>query len=243
MTSDPRVSVAGTKADLDRAAAEMVADAVAATDGRFSMALSGGSTPRGLYQLLASDAYRDRIDWAKVMVFFADERCVSPDDPESNYGMVREALLSRVSIPAGNVHRMSGEACSAPNAAQEYEWQLTAACPFGEACEVPELDLILLGIGDDGHTASLFPDTEALGVMDRWVAANPVPQLSTARLTLTYPVLAAARRLVFLVAGASKSDIVRRVLADDPALPAARALRLNPNATLLLDSEAASGLV
>ena len=185
--------------------------------GRFAVALAGGSTPQATYERLARD-YADRLDWGRVHVFFGDERTVPPDHEDSNYRMARETLLSRVAV--GSVHRMRGELPPA-EAAESYEEELREF--FGESDEPPSLDLILLGIGEDGHTASLFPETSALDVTDRWVVANPVLKLETTRLTLTIPVLNAARAVNFLVAGEGKAGALKEILegdADPRAYPA-----------------------
>jgi 6-phosphogluconolactonase len=186
--------------------------------GAFSVALSGGTTPRRVYELLASDEYGGRVDWQKVHVFFGDERTVPPDHAESNYRMAREALLSRVNIPAENVHRIEGLGDAAANAS-DYESVMRGF--FGDA-EWPRFDLIFLGMGDDGHTASLFPRTSALEEARAWVAANWVEKLGAWRITLTAPAINAARRVVFLVTGASKAGRLAEVLNgahDPPRLP------------------------
>ncbi len=177
--------------------------------GSFAVALAGGSTPKATYEILASD-YADRLDWGRVHVFFGDERTVPPDHEDSNYRMAREALLSRV--PVGSVHRMRGELPPA-EAAAAYEEDLREF--FGASEDPPSFDLILLGIGEDGHTASLFPQTSALEVHDRWVVANPVLKLETTRLTLTVPVINAARTVNFLVAGGGKANALREILQGD----------------------------
>ncbi len=184
--------------------------------GRFAVALAGGSTPKATYEALARD-YADRLDWSKVHAFFGDERTVTPDHEDSNYRMAREALLDHV--PVGSIHRMRGE-LPPEEAAAEYEEELRGF--FGPE-GVPRFDLILCGLGEDGHTLSLFPETSALDVTDRWVVANPVLKLETTRLTLTVPVANAARAITFLVAGEGKAGAVREVLecdADPRAYPA-----------------------
>lgn len=178
--------------------------------GRFVVALAGGSTPEATYEMLATEEYADRLDWSKVHVFFGDERSVPPDDEDSNYRMANEALLSHVSV--GSVHRMKGE-LHPDEAAAEYEEELREF--FGTPGRPPEFDLIQLGIGDDGHTASLFPNTPALDVTDCWVAQNPVPKLETVRITLTLPVLNAAKAISFLIAGEGKAEALREVLEGD----------------------------
>ena len=175
--------------------------------GRFAVVLAGGSTPRAMYGILARD-YSDSIDWNKVHVFFGDERTVSPDHEDSNYRMAREALLDHVTV--GSVHRIK---CELPpdEAAAAYEEELREF--FGE--ELPRFDLILLGIGSDGHTASLFPETPALEIRDRRVVANPVPKLDTTRVTLTVLVINAARTVTFLVAGEDKAEALKEILEGD----------------------------
>ena len=186
------------------------AQAAIAERGRFSVALAGGSTPEATYEILARD-YADGLDWSKVHVFFGDERTVPPDHEDSNYRMAQLTLLSRV--PVGSVHRMRGE-LPPTEAAAAYEEELREF--FGASSdEPPSLDLILLGIGEDGHTASLFPETSALEVHDRWVVANPVLKLQTTRLTLTVPVINAARAVNFLVAGEGKAKALKQILEGD----------------------------
>jgi 6-phosphogluconolactonase len=179
--------------------------------GAFSVALSGGTTPRRVYELLASDEYRDRVPWAGVHVFFGDERTVPPDHAESNYRMASEALLSRVEVPAENVHRIEGVGDAAANAS-DYESVMRGF--FGDA-EWPRFDLVFLGMGDDGHTASLFPQTSALAETRAWVAANWVEKFGAWRITLTANAINAARRVVFLVTGSSKAERLREVLKGE----------------------------
>lgn len=183
--------------------------------GRFMVALSGGSTPRAVFEKLAE--YHQRVgdtlfDWRKVHVFWGDERPVGPDHPESNYRMARETLLDKVALPAENIHRMRGESADLDVSAREYQEDI--ARTFGVASDgpPPQFDLIFLGMGPDGHTASLFPHTSALAERQRWVVANDVPQLKTRRLTLTLPVLNRARQIVFLVTGADKAERLADVL-------------------------------
>ena len=207
-----------TPEELAKAAARdfaTLAEEAISERGRFAVALAGGSTPRSNYEALARD-YAGRIDWDSVHVFFGDERSVGPDHEASNYRMAREALLDHV--PVGGVHRMRGE-LPPGEAAAAYEEELRGF--FGEGS--PRFDLILCGLGEDGHTLSLFPETSALDVTDRWVVANPVLKLETTRLTLTTPVLNASRTVTFLVAGEGKAGALREVLegdADPRAYPA-----------------------
>lgn len=188
-----------------------------ARHGRFFVALSGGSTPRGLYQLLASPAYHQQVDWARAYVFWGDERCVPPTDAESNYRMARESLLFHVPVPHEHVYRMPGDNPDPVAAAAIYEQALRRGFALGPG-ERPRFDLILLGMGPDGHTASLFPHTAALHVTDRWVVANAVEKLHATRLTLTLPVLNSAARVMFLVAGTDKADALAAVL-EGPRRP------------------------
>jgi 6-phosphogluconolactonase len=216
----PSVRVYADLASLSAGAADVcveAARAAIAAHGRFSVALSGGSTPRSLYQLLAAPPYREQVDWAHTVVCWGDERCVPPDHSESNYRMAREALLFHVPVPASQVFRMPGEAADPDTGAAQYEQALRRAFALGPA-ELPRFDLILLGLGPDGHTASLFPHTPALHVSDRLVVANPVEKLNTTRLTLTAPVLNNAARVVFLVAGADKAAPLAAVL-EGPRRP------------------------
>jgi 6-phosphogluconolactonase len=181
------------------------------TRGAFSVALSGGSTPRRVYELLAADDYRSQVTWPSVHVFFGDERTVPPDHPDSNFRMANEALLSHVDLPAENVHRMNGVGDAAANASR-YESELRAF--FGDAAW-PRFDLVMLGMGDDGHTASLFPGSAALAEERAWVVANWVEKFQTWRITLTAPAINAARRVLFLVTGAAKADRLREVIAGE----------------------------
>ena len=175
---------------------------------RFSVALAGGSTPRRVYQLLAEQELSTRLDWRQVHIFFGDERCVPPDDVRSNYRMASEAFLSRVPMPAGNVRRMRGEG-DPDESARLYEETLRR---FFSDAAWPRFDLVLLGMGEDGHTASLFPHTPALAERRAWVVANAGESLETARLTLTLPAINHAAHLLFIVSGAAKSMRLKEVL-------------------------------
>ncbi|MBV9867577.1 MAG: 6-phosphogluconolactonase [Abitibacteriaceae bacterium] len=177
-----------------------------AARNRFSVALAGGSTPRALYQLLASAQWQGHIDWSKTHIFFGDERAVPPDDEQSNYRMARESLLAHIPIAPAHIHRLHGEEANLEAAAQDYERQL-------RELQAP-LDLVLLGMGDDGHTSSLFPHTPALQEQERWCVATDVAphEPHVRRLTLTYPVLNAAHNIFIIVTGASKAERLRDVL-------------------------------
>jgi 6-phosphogluconolactonase len=204
-------------ASLAEAAARHVVEqsqAAIAARGRFSIALSGGSTPRDLHLRLASSPLVDQVDWSRVHVFFGDERCVPPDDERSNYRMALETLLSKVPIPPEQIHRIRGE-LPPEVAAEDYERELREF--FGD--EPPSLDLILLGMGDNGHTASLFPGLTAVHEQQRWVVAEYVAEVGMWRVTLTPVLLNLAREILFLVAGAAKAAMLRRVL-QGPYTPA-----------------------
>lgn len=225
------------------AAEEVSAAALAAVAqrDRFVMALSGGHTPRGLYTLLAGDAaFRAAIPWDRTHVFWGDERHVPPDHPDSNYRMAREALLDRVPLPGANVHRVRAEDGDAGRAAARYERELRGF--FGlEGAQRPQFDFVLLGLGPDGHTASLFPGTSALEETTRLVVATHVPALGTDRITLTLPVLNHAACVTFLVVGADKAPVVHAVLEGKPRDVLLPAQRVRPAGRLLwlLDSAAA----
>jgi 6-phosphogluconolactonase len=182
------------------------------TRGRFSIALSGGSTPRVLYGLLGSEPYRDQIDWSKVDIFWSDERCVPPDSADSNYHMAREVLLSRVPLSPQQVHRMPADQPDHDAAAQAYTHEMRQS--FGTD-GIPRFDLIQLGMGPEGHTASLFPHQASLHEQQRLVMYVNVPKPPPPRLTFTPPILNAARHVLFLVTGAEKADAVRAVLEGD----------------------------
>jgi 6-phosphogluconolactonase len=218
-----------------------------AARGRFTLVLAGGSTPALLYHLLAAPECIARVDWPRVEVYFGDERCVPPDHEWSNYAMARRTLLDRVPIPPQNIYRMPGE-LSSGEAAAAYAATIEAAFA-GEERAAPRFELILLGMGDDGHTASLFPGMPVLQKRDAWVAGTPVPEYvrpQVARVTLTLPVLNAAREVFFLVTGQAKAEPVRRVLRDaqhdsvSAALPAAQVRPRDGELIWLLDEPAAS---
>jgi len=184
------------------------------TRGRFAVALAGGSTPKAAYTLLASHEYTARVDWSRVHVFWGDERCVPPDHPDSNYRMAREAMLDHVSLPQENIHRMRGE-LGPGQAASKYEDVLRAffSPPSRDRkAPTPGFDLILLGMGDDGHTASLFPGTAAIHEETRWVVAHYVEKLEAWRITLTPVVINTATNVTFVVSGSGKAERLRQVL-------------------------------
>jgi 6-phosphogluconolactonase len=243
MPQSPEVRILNTPADLFQAAAAEFAALVSLAvqnSGRFSVALSGGSTPKNLYSLLGSGSVPN-IPWEKIFFFFGDERCVPLDHPDSNYRMARETgLFSKVAD--GHVFRVHTEEKDADDAALDYEHTLKKF--FGLLPgEFPRFDLVLLGLGPDGHTASLFPGTAALGEKNRLVVANWVEKFQTYRITFTLPVLNRAACVMFLASGADKSNIVREVLENENAnLPSQRVRPENGRLLWLLDRGASSGL-
>jgi 6-phosphogluconolactonase len=208
--------------------------------GRFSVALSGGSTPKQVYAGLAEQKVQDQLLWENIDIFFGDERHVLPTDSESNFRMVQEALFSKITIPEKNIYRVQTE-CDAESAADAYEESLRAY--FGGTW--PRFDLVLLGMGTDGHTASLFPHTRALTEERRWFVANPAPSQSTMRLTLTKNAINAARQIVVLVSGKSKAQMLKEVF-HGPYIPEEKPIQLiSPDdgyLLWLLDKDAASQL-
>jgi 6-phosphogluconolactonase len=244
MTASREIRVVNTAADLFQFAATEFAKAAGeavAARGRFSVALSGGSTPKNLYSLLAGGT-TPPISWDKVFFFWGDERHVPPTDPDSNYRMTNEALLSKISARPENVFRIPAEEKDAGAAASAYEQTLRnffRLQPGG----LPRFDLILLGIGTEGHTASLFPGTSALEESHRLVAANWVEKLHTHRITFTLPVLNNAACVMFLVSGAGKAEIVQRILeGSGEELPAQRVHPSDGRLVWVVDGAAAAGL-
>src|SRR6266849_2249301 len=243
----PGVSVYPNPAEVARAAARLFVDYAwqsIAKDGQFFVALSGGSTPQLLFAFLASDEFRGQVDWAKVHVFWSDERAVPPTHPNSNYGMARRELLVRVPIPQGNVHRMEAETPSIGRAAHEYEEVLRKHLELDDR-GFPRFHLIFLGMGPDGHTASLFPGTRVTRQTSRWVSTPMVVKLNARRMTLTLPVLDAALRVVFLVVGVEKAETLRAVLEGkaDPPYPAQQVQPRDNGLKLFLVDEAAAALL
>jgi 6-phosphogluconolactonase len=207
--------------------------------GRFSIALSGGHTPKPVYQALAEPENSSRIDWNRTAVFWGDERCVPPDDEQSNYRMAKQTLLDHVPIPADNTFRMEGE-LPPTEAASRYRQRLETYF----SGHIPALDLAILGLGPDGHTASLFPGSEGLSEEEQPVIANYAPSQQAWRITLTYPVLLAARQVMLLVVGEEKAGVLAEILQqpEEASYPAARIVREHPAVTWMLDSEAAKNL-
>jgi len=235
--SEARLEMLADPEALSRRVADWLLEMATTKDGAFAIALSGGSTPRRLYQLLAESPYCDKFPWSRTHWFWGDERFVSHDDALSNYRMVREALLSRAPIPTMNIHPIPTEGTTPDDAACAYERELK----FFYGAERldparPLFDVTLLGLGPEGHTASLFPDTAVLAERDRWVAAV-VGVKAEARITLTYPALESSRNAAFLVAGEAKRATLDRLRRGDDSLPAAR---VHPTGTLWIFGDAAA---
>ncbi len=227
---------------LNQAAADLFlssAREAIARQGAFHVALAGGSTPQALYELLARPEYVEVIPWKNIHIYFGDERSVSPDDDESNYRMACDALLSHVPIPESQIHRIEAECSDVHHAAVAYAELLRNGLPSGEHGQI-EFDLILLGIGPDGHTASLFPKTDILHETEALVGAVYVKEKQTWRVSLTFPVLNQARQLLFLVAGHGKAEIIGEVLGDttNKAVYPVQQIK-NPRQLWLIDQAAA----
>ena len=226
------IQIFDSSEELARAAAE-----VFVTRCGKAVALSGGSTPRAMYEVLAQ-SFRDRVAWSGIHFFWSDDRHVPPDDPESNYRLAHEALLSHVPVPPNNIHRIRSENPSAADAASEYEQTLIEVT----GSDLPRLDLIFLGLGGDGHTASIFPGSEVLHETKRLVAAPWVEKLNAYRITMTLPLLNNAALIVFLVSGSEKAEIVREVLEGEEKYPAQAVKPVNGELLWMLDKDAAAKL-
>ncbi len=244
MPTTRTIKILATPADLFRAAADeftrLGRNAIAARN-RFTVALSGGSTPKSLYSLLA--AKYAGFDWSRTFLFFGDERHVPPGDSDSNYRMVNESLLSKIDIPAANVSRVKAENPDAAAAAAEYETQMQRFFALSPG-EFPRFDLILLGLGPDGHTASLFPGSEGLKEQSKLVIANWVEKFKTYRISFTFPVLNNAAEVMFLASGADKADMVHQVLEgkNTPPYPSQQVGPFNGRLLWMLDEAAAKML-
>ena len=227
------VEIVADAQELGRVAAEVFVraahDAVA-QKGVFSVALAGGSTPKSLYTLLESDEehYRTQLPWNRMHFFWGDERHLPPDHFESNYRMAYEAMLAKVPVPAGNVHRIKSEIEDASRAAHDYEQTLREFFSLAEG-EMPRFDLVLLGMGPDGHVASIFPGSDVINEESRLVVAPFVRQLNCYRITLTLPVLNHAAFVVFMVSGANKAGALRAVLENDNKRDPLPAKLISPN--------------
>ena len=241
---EPNVFVFETPEQLAVAAAERFIEIATKLDGeldRISVALAGGKTPKRVYELLATEAFKSRVRWSQVHLFFGDERAVPPTHPDSNYRMVYETLISKVPIPSGNVHRMIGEGDAKENA-HDYENHLRS---FFAEPPWPRFDLVLLGMGDDGHTASLFPHSNALAEESRWVVMTTNPETGQQRITLTLPVLNHAAQVTFLVTGKEKAQRLAEALRPRTELKLLPVQAIAPVAGKLewfVDAAAASGL-
>ncbi len=242
MPMQPEIRVLRTATDLfEAAAAEFAAQASAAVraSGRFTVALSGGSTPKTLYSLLAT---KPGIPWDKICIFWGDERHVPPDQPESNYRMANEALLSKVPVLPQSIFRIHAEEKDAASAALQYEQTLKDFFHLSPG-QFPRFDLIFLGVGPDGHTASLFPGTAALNETKRLVVSNWVPKFNTDRITFTFPVLNAAACVIFLLSGADKAATLQEVLENKSAdLPSQKVRPTNGKLIWMVDEPAARTL-
>lgn len=239
----PQIIIAENHQEFIRQGAEVILEIgqnALAKRGRFLMVLSGGSTPKPIYQKLASPEYASALDWSKGHIFWSDERAVPPDHPDSNYRMAKETLLDALNIPIANIHRVEAES-DPDQAVAAYENELQAFFPD----QTNSFDLVLLGVGDDGHTASLFPGTTALEETEKWVAANFVEKLDSWRITLTYPAINSAANVLFLVSGESKAAALNSVLQlDDPGkqFPARLVRPAGGNLIWMLDPAAAGML-
>lgn len=234
------IKIVPDSATLTRVAAQefqRLAETAVQERGKFSVALSGGNTPRAVYSILASE-HKD-LPWDRIHIFFGDERHVPPDHPDSNFRMASESLLSKVPIPEKNIHRVQAE-LDAEAAAAEYEQQLSSFFQLKDH-EWPRFDLIFLGIGEDGHTASLFPGSKALSEASRRVVANWVEKFKTFRITFTFPVLNHAAEVAFLVSGSGKAQILSEILQPGPPkYPAQKIQPENGRLLWLVDQEAGS---
>lgn len=236
--------LADPAAVADEAARQVVAIGAAAIEarGRFLVALSGGSTPRALHARLAAPDLRARLDWSRVEICWSDERAVPPDHPDSNYRMARETLLDVLGLPERQVHRIHGESPDPEAAADDYACRLVdLAGGTSGVPTAPVLDLVLLGMGTDGHTASLFPHTPALDVTDRWVVPNRAPRPPIDRITITFPVIHAARAVRVIATGADKAGTLAQMLHGprDPAgLPSQRLADARGDLRWLVDAAA-----
>jgi len=239
------VVLTDTAALAEEAARRFVARSVesVATRGRFRVALSGGTTPRRVFELLATSPFQQRVGWSKVDVFWGDERYVPSDDCESNYRMAAEALLNHIATPGVRVYRVPTEIAHATSAAERYEADVRSC--FGEPASVPRFDLIYLGIGPDGHTASLFPHSPLLRENNRLVAADHVSKLNMWRISMTPNLLNQGHTVAFLVEGDAKAEVLRQIIAGphDPELLPAQVIAPEGELLWLTDRAAARQVV
>ncbi len=247
--TNPRVERFKDVEHLSRAAAQIFVhkarDAIAHS-GQFTVVLSGGSTPRRLYQLLAEPRLRGEVEWSKVEFFWGDERTVPPDHPDSNFNLAYQSLLVKLPCPIQQIHRIRAERKDQVKAARDYQGEIARVLGLPARGEPPAFDLILLGLGPDGHTASLFPYTEAVRESRRWVTCNYVPELRTDRFTLTAPLLNRGKTVLFLVAGKDKTEALQAVLngpTDPERFPAQLIHPTTGQLIWMVDEAAASQLV
>ncbi len=238
----PEIKIYNGESELFKNAAEYIRSLINYFINDFNkctLVLSGGKTPKKLFEILSSN-YKESVNWSKVYFFWGDERCVHPDDSESNFKMANEYLLSKIDVPRENIFRISAEKPPA-EAAEEYEQNMRSF--FGEKT-IPGFDIVLLGIGNDGHTASLFPETDVLEIKDKLVTAVYVEKLKAQRITLTYPVFNNAKNILLLADGKSKSDIIGRAFADKNAgLPVQKINPVGGKFIWFLDKESSRGIL
>jgi len=240
-----KIAVCSTPETVARACADKFVEAgsdAIALRGKFCVALSGGHTPAALYHLLGQPPQRDLLDWSRVHLFWSDERAVAADHPASNFAMAQRELISHIPLPPANVHRMEGERASLEDAAGSYEKVLRSAAPANPQ-GIPRLDLVLLGLGADGHTASLFPGEDALDEKRRLVVGTAVAVAGFRRLTMSLILLNAARRIWFVVTGREKSAILKSVIQETRIrFPAQRVRPRDGELIFWADRAAAEGL-
>ena len=237
--SDAHIEILADAEAVARRAADWLLAMASSKEGRFAVALSGGSTPRRLYELLASSPYRDSFPWQRVHWFWGDERFVPADSEDSNYRMVREAMLSRAPIPADNIHPVPTESMTPDEAASDYERTLQSF--YGSAtlrADNPLFDVTLLGLGPEGHTASLFPGTPTLKEREHWVRAVTGVKAEP-RITLTYPAIDSSDEVAFLVTGSAKRPVLEKLFGGDETLPAAHVHPVTESLRFFLDRAAA----
>lgn len=239
--------VCADASEVSRKGAELLIDLAkeaAAANRRLSVALSGGSTPKTMFEMLSAAPLAGQVPWGIIDLFWGDERCVPPDHKDSNYRMTKEALLDRAPIPASNIRRIPAEKTPPASAAAEYQALLTDYFHLKPG-ELPRFDLVYLGMGDDGHTASLFPGTKALAETERFVVQNYVDKFQSYRVTLTADAINNGKRVVFLLAGEGKAGRLKEVLEgprDPDRLPSQRIHPVDGKLTFVLDRGAASQL-
>ncbi len=238
----PEIKIYNGESELFKNAAEYICSLINYFINDFNkctLVLSGGKTPKKLFEIL-SLSYRESVNWSKVYFFWGDERCVPPDDSESNFRMANEYLLSKISVPKENIFRIPAEKPPS-EAAEEYEQNMRSF--FGDK-SFPRFDIVLLGIGNDGHTASLFPETDVLEIKDKWAAAVYVEKLKAWRITMTYPVINSSKNILFIAAGREKSEIIGRALTDIEAnLPVQKINPLEGKFIWFLDKESSRGIL